>query len=160
MERAITFRPARAEDAPFLFAVYASTRAAELALLDWDDAQRTAFLTMQFAAQQRYYRTVYPDAECRMIVADGIPVGQMYVERQPTVLLLLDFAVPTEHRSRGIGAAALRLLLDEAAGAGKPVRLHVERTNPARRLYARLGFRWIADAGIHWLMEWAPAPSG
>jgi GNAT superfamily N-acetyltransferase len=160
MERSITFRPARAEDVPFLFALYTSTRAEELALLDWDATQRTAFLAMQFTAQQRYYRTVYPDAECRIIAVDGIPVGQMQVERQPTVMLLMDFAVLAEHRSRGIGAAAVHLLLDEAAEVGKPVRLHVERTNPARRLYARLGFRRIADEGIHWLMEWAPTPSG
>jgi ribosomal protein S18 acetylase RimI-like enzyme len=159
MERAITFRPARAEDASFLSALYASTRAEELALLDWEEQQRAAFLTMQFTAQQRYYRTVYADAECRIILVDDAPVGQMYVEHQPAVIVLMGFAVLTEHRGRGIGTAALRMLLGEAARAGKPVRLHVERTNPARHLYERLGFRWIADEGIHWLMEWAPGPS-
>jgi ribosomal protein S18 acetylase RimI-like enzyme len=159
MERAITFRPARAEDASFLYALYASTRAEELALFDWDEAQRTAFLTMQFTAQQRYYRTVYAEADCRIILVDGAPVGQMYVERQPTVIVLMGFAVLTEHRGRGIGAAALRMLLEEAARAGKPVRLHVERTNRAHRLYERLGFRWVADDGVHRLMEWAPAPA-
>jgi ribosomal protein S18 acetylase RimI-like enzyme len=114
---------------------------------------------MQFTAQQRYYRTVYAEADCRIILVDGVPVGQMYVERQPTVIVLMGFAVLAEQRGRGIGATALRMLLDEAARDGKPVRLHVEQTNPARRLYERLGFRWIADEGVHWLMEWAPAPA-
>ena len=159
MEPTVTFRPACADDAPFLYAVYASTRAEELALLDWDEQQRAAFLSMQFTAQQRYYRTVYADVACRIILADSVPVGQMYVESQPTVLSLMGFAVLAEHRDRGIGTGALRALLDEAARAGKTVRLHVEQTNPAYRLYERLGFRQIADEGGHWLMEWAPAPS-
>lgn len=160
MERTITFRLARAEDRSFLYTVYADMRAEEFAPLDWDKAQRTALLTMQFTAQQRYYRTVYADADCRIILANDIPVGQMYVERQPTVLLLMGFAVLTEHRGRGIGTDALRTLLDEAARAGKPIRLHVAPTNPARRLYERLGFRRIADDDdAHWLMEWVPSPS-
>ena len=40
--------------------------------------------------------------------------------------------------------------------ASKPVRLHVEPSNPARRLYERLGFTRIADQGLYWLMEWSP----
>jgi hypothetical protein len=36
------------------------------------------------------------------------------------------------------------------------VRIHVERYNPALRLYERLGFRRIADGGIYFLMEWTP----
>ena len=49
------------------------------------------------------------------------------------------------------------ILVHAAAGAaGKPVRMHVERFNPARRLYGRLGFREIADKGVYLLLEWQP----
>jgi hypothetical protein len=41
----------------------------------------------------------------------------------------------------------------EAAAAGKP-RIHVERFNPALRLYERLGFRPIEDKGVYLFMEW------
>ncbi len=54
-------------------------------------------------------------------------------------------------------SSLLRSLLAEAAAAGKPVTIHVERFNPAPRLYERLGFRPIADRGVYWLME-RPAP--
>lgn len=160
MECIVTVRPTRAEDASFLYALYASTRAAELALLDWDAAQQAAFLTMQFTAQERYHRTVYADAERRIILVDGHPVGRMDVERQPRVILLMGFVLLPEYRGRGIGSHALRALLDEATRAGTPVRLHVEPTNPAHRLYTRLGFRRVANDGPYWLMEWAPSPSG
>ena len=44
--------------------------------------------------------------------------------------------------------------IDEAAAAGKPLRIHVERFNPALRLYERLGFRQIEDRGVYLFMEW------
>ena len=42
----------------------------------------------------------------------------------------------------------------EAAAAGKTLSIHVEKNNPARRLYDRLGFREINDVGVYLLMEW------
>ena len=56
-------------------------------------------------------------------------------------------------------AALRRQLLAEAVTAGKPVRLHVEQANPARRLYQRLGFEQIEDQGIYLLLECKPAIS-
>jgi len=40
----------------------------------------------------------------------------------------------------------IRELLNEAIAASKPVRLHVAKSNPAQRLYERLGF---SPAGEH-----------
>ena len=45
-------------------------------------------------------------------------------------------------------------LQSEAAAAGKSLRIHVERFNPALRLYERLGFRQIDDRGVYLFMEW------
>jgi ribosomal protein S18 acetylase RimI-like enzyme len=51
----------------------------------------------------------------------------------------------------------LKRILDEAGAAGKAVRIHVERNNPAMRLYERLGFQPVEEHGIYWLMEWKPS---
>jgi ribosomal protein S18 acetylase RimI-like enzyme len=48
----------------------------------------------------------------------------------------------------------------ETAQAGKPVRIHVEKQNPALRLYTRLGFTPIADRGVYWFLEWSPGGAG
>ncbi len=45
-------------------------------------------------------------------------------------------------------------VLAEAARASKPVRIHVEKLNPALRFYERLGFTRIADKGVYWFLEW------
>ena len=52
----------------------------------------------------------------------------------------------------------LREVQAEAADTGRPVTIHVERFNPAQRLYARLGFVTTDDTGpVHLLMRWNPA---
>jgi len=59
-----------------------------------------------------------------------------------------------ERRGRGLGEALLRDLMDEAAAAGKDVSIHVEKLNPAMRLYRRLGFAIEEDKGVYDLMRW------
>jgi len=56
-----------------------------------------------------------------------------------------------------IGSRLLRGLLDEAATARKPLRIHVEKFNPALRLYRRLGFYPIEDKGVYWYMVRSPS---
>jgi ribosomal protein S18 acetylase RimI-like enzyme len=48
-------------------------------------------------------------------------------------------------------------LLAEGDGAGKSVTIHVERMNPALRLYERLGFSLAEDKGVYLFLERAPA---
>ena len=71
------------------------------------------------------------------------------------MLRIMDVALLPEHRNRGVGTALLRNLQAEGAAAGKHVSIHVERFNPALRLYERLGFRPVADRGVYLLLEWA-----
>jgi len=156
VESRIGLRPATAEDGPLLYAVYASTRAEELALVDWDEGQKTAFVQMQFTAQHQYYHEHYADAAFQVVVCDGDPAGRLYVARWPTEIRIIDIALLPQYRNRGIGGLLLEQLLDEAAQAGKRVSIHVERFNPALRLYARLGFRQLEERGVYLLMEWTP----
>src|SRR5581483_1581951 len=56
----VSFRDVGPEDVPLLFALYASTREAEMALVPWTAEQKRAFVEMQFAAQQQGYANSYP----------------------------------------------------------------------------------------------------
>jgi GNAT superfamily N-acetyltransferase len=152
----LALRPIRPDDEPFLRRVYASTRLDELAPLGWSTEQRQAFLDQQFDAQHRHYQTEYSDADFLVILLDDRPIGRLYLARWPEEILLIDIALLPEHRGTGIGSRLIQTLLDEADQAGKPVRLHVEKFNQARRLYERLGFSIAADRGVYWFMERAP----
>ena len=66
-----------------------------------------------------------------------------------------DIALLPEHRGAGIGGRLLQDLLTEAAASGKRVSIHVERFNPAMRLYERLGFTKQEEVGVYFRMEWS-----
>lgn len=142
----------------FLFRLYASTRAEEMAMvLDWSDEQKEAFLRMQFQAQDAWYREHYEGAQLDLLLVDGATAGRLYVHRREREIRLMDIALMPEHRNSGVGSSVLRDLMAEAEAAGKPLTIHVEKYNPAMRLYHRLGFKPIADRGVYDLMEWRPA---
>ena len=152
----VRLRPIRPEDEPFLYDVYASTRLEELAPLGWSAEQQAAFLAQQFNAQHQYYQATYADADFQIILLNNQPAGRLYVERRDDEIRLIDIALLPAYRGAGVGSRLLHELLDEAAVAGKPVYIHVEKFNPALRLYARLGFSIIEDRGVYWFMEWKP----
>lgn len=89
----------------------------------------------------------------------GKDIGRLYLERWPSQHRIIDIAFLPTHRGQGLGAALLRDLLDEAAIAGKAVSIHVEKFNPAMRLYRRLGFKTEEDKGVYDLMRWTAAPA-
>ncbi|HYL76330.1 MAG TPA: GNAT family N-acetyltransferase [Bryobacteraceae bacterium] len=142
----ITLRPVSESDDPFLYALYASTRASEMALVPWPDSHKHAFLQMQFAAQRTSYAKQYPDAQHTVICRDGQPVGRLYLSRSQERFHILDITVADTHRNQGIGTVVLREVLQEAENAGKPTTIHVENFNPSVRLFERLGFR---PAGVN-----------
>jgi ribosomal protein S18 acetylase RimI-like enzyme len=152
-----TFRPIRPEDHDFLRRLYASTREEELATVaDWTADQKEAFLRQQFEAQHAHYQKYYPEASFGLILEDGEPVGRLYVSRWEREIRLVDIALVPAARGRGLGTALLGELLAEGEASGKAVSIHVERFNPALRLYRRLGFREIEEKGPYFLMEWRP----
>ncbi|TPK58185.1 GNAT family N-acetyltransferase [Mesorhizobium sp. B2-4-19] len=156
----LIFRASAAADLPFLSLLYASTRLEELAVTSWSEAQKAAFLAMQFQAQHAHYRKHYPEADWLVVGRAGQDIGRLYIERWPSQHRIIDIAFMPEHRRRGYGSALLRDLIDEAWLAGKSASIHVEKNNPARRLYVELGFAVIADKGVYDLMARAPPGGG
>ena len=152
----IILRDIQPADKTFLFTVYASTRADEMALVDWTMEAKNAFLRMQFEAQDQYYKETYQGAEYQIIECDDKPVGRLYVHRRKNEIRIMDIALLPEFRKQGIGTTLLEEILEEGKNRNLPVTIHVERFNPALHLYERLGFRQMEDKGVYLLMECAP----
>src|SRR5690242_17194357 len=98
MAAPLSLRPITAEDEAFLYQVYSTTRDDELALVDWTDDQKVAFLRMQFEAQHRFYLSEFAEAAYDVILLDGQPIGRLYVDRRPDEICILDIALLREHR--------------------------------------------------------------
>lgn len=153
----ITLRPICEEDMGFLLRLYGTTRADEMAMVvDWTDEQKDFFIRMQFEAQHAHYHQHYGDAQFDLILVDGAPAGRLYVHRRPAEIRLVDISLMPEYRNGGIGTSLLRELFVESAASGKPITIHVEKYNPAMRLYERLGFAPSADRGVYLLLERPP----
>ncbi len=137
----LSLRPVADTDRPFLEHLYRLVRWDEFAPTGWPDATKTAFLAQQFDFQRRQYEQVYPGAEFHVIVHGDEPIGRIYVDRTGRDLALIEISLLPEWRGRGIGAALLEHLQQEVgAGLRDRVSLQVNPENPARRLYARMGF--------------------
>jgi len=149
----ITLQPFPPDHQDFLFQLYASTREHEISALGWPPAQQEAFLRMQFNAQQRWYEMAYGKADHQLILIDDQPAGRILVLRDSKAYTLVDIALLAQHRNAGIGTELVRQLIAEADKAGVPLRLHVLKSNPACRLYERLGFVKTGEDGMYYEME-------
>ena len=150
-------RAVTADDAEFLFCLFASTREREFAQVPWTAEQKAHFLRQQFDAQTRSWSQEYPDASFDLVEVDGHAAGRLYVHRAERDYRIVDIALLPNHSGRGIGTTLLQSVIVEAEHVGKPVSLHVDVFNPARRLYERLGFAQVEDRGVYLLMVRAPS---
>ena len=154
----VSLRPAMAADDPFIYSLYASTRAEEMTRVPWTPEQKEAFVRMQYAAQKQHYAAAFPGASHDIIYVDEKPVGRIYLDPREHELHILDVTILPEHRGRGTGQRLLRRLMEEAGASGKAVTIYVESFNPSLRLFEKLGFQKIREEGFQLLMKWQAQP--
>lgn len=152
---AVSLRDVRDDDRDFILALFGTTRAAELELTGWSDADKAAFVAQQFAAQDAQYQA-YPGRRFSVVLLDDRPIGRLYVSQRGDEIRIVDIIVAAEHRGRGIGTVLLRRLIAESEASRRSLTIHVERENPAYHWYGRLGFEIAGDIGTHYFMRRAP----
>jgi GNAT superfamily N-acetyltransferase len=151
----VSCRPFTENDLPFVAELYASTRREEVAATGWPAEMQAAFLLQQHEAQHAHYSTHYADGEWLILERGGEAIGRLYLNDESRQVHVIDISLVPASRGQGIGGAVLQDVLELARGRGKPVTIHVEKYNPARRLYQRLGFEVVEDCGVYDLMRTA-----
>lgn len=129
---------------------------------DWDAAwaiQREAFRELVTATwggwtdeMVQKCADAWDPVRTRLMEDGSELVGWVRVEHHPDHDWLDLVVVDPRHQGRGIGTEVLRVLLAEAETRRVPLWLSVYRSNPARRLYARLGFAELARDEIRVFM--------
>lgn len=152
----------RAEEIPgdddFLIALYRSTREREFAMVpDWTEEDKQAFVMHQFTAQRHHYRNVLENCAFDVIMDGSMRVGRLYTQERQTQMHIIDIALVPERRNEGLGAKILTELHRQSSKVGKSLGIFVEQYNPAKHLYARLGFETVVDGGVYLEMDWPPA---
>ena len=137
------------QDQEILFQIYASTRSEELALTNWTEEQKKTFLQMQFRSQQTYYIENYQGAKFQIIESGQKVIGRLYTFEMNNEFRIVDITLLPEFRGNGIGTRILEDIFREAQKQNQDVTIHVERNNPALKLYTRLGFMVVEDKGVY-----------
>jgi GNAT superfamily N-acetyltransferase len=116
---------------------------------------KEAFLRQQFVARTKDYESRFGgDGGNAVVLCDGEPAGHLWVHRSDAEVRMVDVALLPEHRGAGVGTRLVTELLQEARERRVPVRLQVLVDSPARRLYERLGFHPVGEAGVYQQMEY------
>jgi GNAT superfamily N-acetyltransferase len=144
--RGWTFRAAERDDEDFLFALHRDAMRTYVdATWGWNEEWQRA----NFAA-------TYAPARQAVIVHRGTvlhDVGRISLTRHWRKIFLRDIELMGAERNHGVGTAIINAVLTLAQQSDRYVELRVLRCNPARRLYARLGFRVIDDDGARLRMR-------
>ncbi|MBI1371345.1 MAG: GNAT family N-acetyltransferase [Phycisphaera sp.] len=142
-----TLRPARDDDYAFVYELQERTMRAyvEAAFDAWDDDWQRAFFAQHWSPEHT-----------RIVEVCGEPAGRLEVHERDDHVYLANINLLPAHQGRGIGAAMIRGLIDDAAP--RPVTLRVLKSNPdARRLYERLGFELTHEIDTHHYFRFNPA---
>lgn len=155
----IQLRQAVSEDEDFLLQLFVATQPMETASWNISAAAREQLLQMQFRGRMQTYAAQYPDAVDRIICLnegdDKRRVGRHLVMRQEDAILGIDLAVLPAYQKQGLGRLVLQGIQHQCTKEGLRFRLQVLHTNPARRLYDRLGFRMVSQDLLYAQMEWS-----
>lgn len=140
----LKLRQATADDSRF---AYQTKKAAFQKYVEkvwgWDEKEQRQLHERRFASQ-----------DFQVIQVSGIDVGILALVRQPDCVKVSQMFILPEYQNRGIGAACMMRIIEEASASKLPVRLRVLKTNNrAVKFYQRLGFRSIGESDTHVLME-------
>jgi len=98
-------------------------------------------LNLDRVAQAAGFRQQWELTQIRIITLDGADIGWLQSTTQGDALFLAQLFVDGSFQRRGIGTEVMNRLIAEAMRTRQAVTLGVVKTNPALRLYQRLGFR-------------------
>lgn len=109
----------------------------------WDEKEQRQLHERRFSSQDLY-----------VIQASDIDVGILATVREPDCVKVNQLFILPEYQSRGIGAACMMRVIEDAETLKIPVRLRVLKVNSrAIVFYERLGFKSIGEIDTHIMME-------
>jgi ribosomal protein S18 acetylase RimI-like enzyme len=102
-------------------------------------------LNLDRSAQVASFHERWEVTQVRIITLDGADIGWLQTTTKDDTLFLAQLVVESAFQRQGIGTEVMKYLIDEATRACQAITLGVVKTNPALRLYERLGFRVTHD---------------
>lgn len=142
--KALSIRKTQATDSEFVFAVKkAAFREYVEQIWGWDDTYQRDLHNRRFDSQG-----------IRIIQLHGTDVGFLSTRNTPDTFKVEQLYILPEHQGKGIGAACMKRIIDDANREQKPVTLQVLKINTrATAFYQRLGFTIVDENATHFQMK-------
>jgi ribosomal protein S18 acetylase RimI-like enzyme len=125
----VAFRPALAEDFDYCAGLYFAGM-----------EQIIRELNLDGTAHRAGFRRRWELTQVRIITRDGTDIGWLQSIVRDDAIFLGQLFVDAPFHRQGIGTEVTNYLIGEATRARQAMTLGVVKTNPALRLYKRLGF--------------------
>ncbi|MFA9275214.1 MAG: GNAT family N-acetyltransferase [Candidatus Aquirickettsiella gammari] len=153
----LAMRFVESKDQTFLDVLYRDSRA-DLLEMPLPPAVLQQMIAMQQMSQAMGIRATYPNAQTWLVLWDGEAVGRLVLETGESAIRLIDIAVMSNWRGKGIATQVIRGLQDYAALADRSISLAVQCSNLcARHLYQGAGFILRSSDTLFDQMDWCPA---
>lgn len=143
MTKLLDMRPATAEDLDFCWTLYAATQGPYV----------SAFQPWEVADQARRFMHIFRADQTRILLEGDAPIGWYDSVETVDALILNQLYISPEHQRSGYGGAVIRRLIERSRLTGKPIRVSVLKSNPARRFYARYRFVRRGEDGMVYRMQ-------
>lgn len=140
----------------FLFSLFVSTRAVEMATWGWSNPQALLFLSSQYDIQQRSYKQQFRNLKTYMMFQAEQPIGVIQLDEQTGSIRIVNLIITSNMQGLGIGTSVLRFLQRNAGQQHKSIDLSVENTNHAKQWYIHLGFAEVSVQDWNSSMSWYP----
>ena len=153
----LTLRPARDDEADrtFLCALFAATKAAEMAAMPVDATAKDFLLRAQYRSMTVTYRRDYPNARWEVVELVGKPVGRLITDVGDRCVTYVDIALSPEAQGRGLATRLMTMALEEPRRLGLPARVNVLQQNAASlKLCERVGFVREGESPPFVRLEW------
>jgi len=125
----VAFRPALPQDFDYCERLY-------FAEMERINRELKLDRDMQVASFRRQWDVM----QVRIITLDGADIGWLQSTTRDGAYILGQLFVEAARQRRGIGTTVMDRLIGEATRARQAMTLGVVKSNPAKRLYDRLGF--------------------
>jgi ribosomal protein S18 acetylase RimI-like enzyme len=133
---------------------------------DFDYCERLYFAEMERISRElkldrdlqvASFRRQWDVMQVRIITLDGADIGWVQSTTHDGAFFLGQIFVEASRQRRGIGTEVMNRLIGEATRTQQAITLGVVKSNPAKRLYERLGFRTIHQDERKFYMRREPA---
>jgi ribosomal protein S18 acetylase RimI-like enzyme len=141
----LAFRPAQPKDFDYCERLYFAEMERINRELKLDGDEQVASFRRQWEVMQ-----------VRIVTLDGADIGWLQSTTRDGAFFLGQIFVDAAFQRRGIGTKVMHRLMSEATSRHQAITLGVVKTNPAKRLYERLGFRTTREDDRKFYMRREP----